>query len=183
MKPYFLVVYNRIRFSFKHLIVCRGLSADRIQMFSAHTKLALKASSTVIFGTRIVSDGRCVMIVDDQAILQIGSHVYFNEDTMISCKSSIMIGAGCRFGPNVKIFDNNHKFDAKYGVSEKHTSAPILIGENCWIGANVVILKGTTIGKNCVIGAGCVVRGNIPDCSIVTQSRELHIQPIRDRQP
>lgn len=59
-------------------------------------------------------------------------------------------------------------------------AATITIGKNCWIGTNVVILKGTTIGDNCVIGAGCVVSGDIPKGSIVTQSRDLKIEPIRE---
>ena len=43
----------------------------------------------------------------------------------------------------------------------------IYIGENCFIGARAMILPGTRIGKNCIVGAGSVVKGNIPDDSIV----------------
>ena len=96
-----------------------------------------------------------------------------------SCKRSVEIGSGCKFGPNVKIFDNNHKFDKEYGVSNEHTYDEIKIGENCWIAANVVILKGTSIGKNSVVGAGCVISGNIPEASIVTQNRKLEIERMR----
>ena len=82
---------------------------------------------------------------------------------------------------NVKIFDNDHYFDEENGVSSRHISAPVYIGKRCWIGTNVVILRGTQIGDNCVIGAGCVVKGNIPAGSIVTQSRKLIIRPIKER--
>lgn len=44
---------------------------------------------------------------------------------------------------------------------------PISVGDNSFIGARVSILPGTKIGKNCIIGAGCVVKGVIPDDSIV----------------
>lgn len=44
---------------------------------------------------------------------------------------------------------------------------PITIGSNCFIGARATLLPGTTIGKNCIIGACSVVKGNIPDDSIV----------------
>lgn len=100
---------------------------------------------------------------------------------MISVKNSVTIGEGCRFGPGVKIFDNDHVFDAENGVSDRHVSAPITIGNHCWIAANVVILKGTQIGNNCVIGAGAVVHGTIPDGSLVTATRELVVRPIGDR--
>lgn len=79
-------------------------------------------------------------------------------------------------------FDNDHRFSAKHGVSQEHITAPVTIGAHCWLGANVTILRGTQIGDNCVIGAGCVVKGSIPAGSLVTQSRELNIRPIRDEE-
>lgn len=97
---------------------------------------------------------------------------------MISCKEKVTIGEETRFGPNVKIFDNDHKFDGKNGVSAEHKAKEIKIGKSCWIASNVVILKGTEIGDNCVIGAGCVVQGKIPKASIVTQDRNLIIRPM-----
>ena len=81
----------------------------------------------------------------------------------------------------MKIFDNDHRFDAINGVSSNHATAPITIGKNCWLASNVVILRGTSIGDNCVIGANCVVKGRIPAGSIVTQARELKIRPIESR--
>jgi maltose O-acetyltransferase len=42
----------------------------------------------------------------------------------------------------------------------------ILIGDNCWIANNVIILGGVTIGNNVVIGAGSIVTRNIPDNSL-----------------
>jgi len=136
--------------------------------------------STVFLGNKIVSDGRTVIIVDENAELKIGDRVYFNEDVMISCKGSVKIGNGCKFGPNVKIFDNNHKFNAENGVSEMHSVGSVEIGENCWVGTNAVLLKGAKIGNNSVIGAGCVISGEIPAKSIVTQGRDLSIQSMRE---
>ena len=101
---------------------------------------------------------------------------------MISCLESVSIGAGCRFGPNVKVFDNDHKFSARDGVSQEHETTPITIGNHCWLGANVIILRGSKIGDNCVIGTGCVVKGTIPTGSLVTQSRTLDIRPIQDEE-
>ena len=43
----------------------------------------------------------------------------------------------------------------------------INIGNNCFIGYRAMLLPGTTIGSNCIVGAGAVVKGNIPDNSIV----------------
>ena len=44
---------------------------------------------------------------------------------------------------------------------------PVNIGTNSFIGAGAIILPGSSIGEHCIIGAGAVVKGNIPDFSIV----------------
>lgn len=48
-----------------------------------------------------------------------------------------------------------------------HVLEPIQVGNNSFIGARAVLLPGTTIGDHCIIGAGAVVKGGIPDYSIV----------------
>lgn len=52
------------------------------------------------------------------------------------------------------------------------------IGENVWIGANVVILRGTNIGNNSVIAAGSIINGNIPANKIVYQERTLKFRDV-----
>ena len=56
----------------------------------------------------------------------------------------------------------------------------MVIGDNCWIGAGVIILKGTNIGEGSIIGAGCIIKGVIPPHSIVTMNRQLSIREIKD---
>ena len=50
---------------------------------------------------------------------------------------------------------------------------PIKIGNNVWIGGNVILLGGISIGNNCVIGAGSLITKNIPDDCIVDPSKIL----------
>ena len=178
MKPYILAAYNIVKFNLIKLFRCSGLSLEGVLLTGFNTRLSVKRSSVIVFGKLVISDGRLTIIADDNALIEIGSCVYFNEGCMISSKSKVQIGEGCQFGPNVKIFDNDHCYSAVAGLLSMHTSAPIVIGKNCWIAANVTILKGATIGDNCVIGAGTVVKGEIPDGSIVTQERKLHIRSI-----
>lgn len=181
MKPYILVLHNKIKFLFIRSFKCRGLKTCGIQLFNYHTRFVAHKNSNIKLMDRIISDGYGTIIVDDGAKLQIGEKVYFNEGIKISCKQKISIGDGCQFGPDVKIFDNNHKFNKLEGVLHTHSTGDIVIGKGCWIASNVVILKGTTIGDGCVIGAGCVIKGIIPNNSIVTCSDNLRIRPIEDR--
>ncbi|MGN0251614.1 MAG: acyltransferase [Oliverpabstia sp.] len=181
MKPYLKLIYNKIRLIKIHILNRPIMRTQGIQLFGYNTKLVFHRNSCIFLDDRIISDGRCVLIVDENATLKIGNHVYFNEGMMISCKAGVEIGEGCQFGPNVKIFDNNHCFDAQHGVLPEHTSASIHIGRHCWIAANVTILKGAEIGDNCIIGAGCVIKQKIPAYSIVTQSKNLNIRQIQGR--
>lgn len=182
MKPYLLVAYNRIRFGLRRAFRCRDFASGSIELLGWNTRLSLSKTSQITFGGHLVSDGRLVIVAGPNARLTVGERTYFNEGTMISCLESVSIGAGCRFGPNVKVFDNDHKFSARNGVSQEHITSPVSIGDHCWLGTNVTILRGTQIGDNCVIGAGCVVKGIIPTGSLVTQSRTLEIRPIRDEE-
>ena len=51
----------------------------------------------------------------------------------------------------------------------------VIIGENCWIGSNVIILKGAEIGNNCVIGANCTIDFNVPNNTLI-QVDNTHLQ-------
>ena len=178
MKPYFRVMYNTAKMQWLRKFKCSSFATDGIQLFGWNTKISVQRSSNVHFGRKVNSDGRLTIFVGENAKLTIGDSVYFNEGCMLSSHESITIGDHCLFGPNVMVIDNDHEY-SRDGVSTNVVSAPITIGNNCWIGANAVILRGTTIGDNCVIGAGCIVKGNIPDSSKVTQDRKLNIEELK----
>lgn len=103
----------------------------------------------------------------------IGNNVAVNSNNMIACHEKITIGDGVQFGPGVQIYDHDHDFRAAGGLAmEKYKTTPVEIGNNCWIGANTVILRGTKIGDNSVVGAGCVIKGVFPANSVVVQKRD-----------
>lgn len=181
MKPYFLVLYNKIRFSVKRVCQCSAFVTQGISMLSWNTKMIVDKKAKITLGARIVSDGRTVIIVGENAELSVGNGVYFNEGAMVSCKERVVIGDGCKFGPNVKVFDNDHCFNTEEGVADNYKAAPIVIGERCWLASNVVVLRGANIGDHCVIGANCVVKGVIPPGSVVTQNGGLTICPMKER--
>ena len=99
--------------------------------------------------------------VRDNAKFQIGKGVCFNNGSVVTCRKHIEIGDRCSFGPNVMIFDNDHDIYSDNYI-DSYVCDDIIIGNNVWVGANVVILKGVKIGDNAVIAAGSVVRHNVP---------------------
>lgn len=179
MKPYLRVAWNFIKYNYIKITRCHDVRLQGITLLGYNTRVSIKNTSHLYLGKKVISDGRLVMIMDHDASIEIGNGVYFNEGVMLSAKKKIVIGPGCQFGPNVKVFDNNHCFDKREGVQSEHVSECVSIGKNCWISANVTILKGTVIGDNCVIGASCVIKGKIPNGSVVTQENSLKIAQMR----
>ena len=116
----------------------------------------------------------------NQGALSIGDGTFLNHGCIVTCTNSVLIGKDCAFGTNVSIYDHDHVFIREgkqpWGDSK---STPIVIGDNCWIGCNVVILRGSIIGSNCVIGAGTVVKGVIPDHSLVISNNKTIIKDIQ----
>ena len=113
----------------------------------------------------------------DGGTVEIGQSVSLARNSIIVCHDKIVIGDHCAIAPNVAIYDHDHCFGIE-GIHSGYKTAPVIIEKNCWIGAGVIILRGTHIGEGCVIGAGCVVKGNIPAHSLVTSDRTLTITPI-----
>ena len=100
--------------------------------------------------------------------LKIGDDVGISPNAFISVRGSVSIGSSTIFGPGVKLFSENHKFDDLNTpiYLQGATRRGISIGEDCWIGANAVILDGVHIGNHCIIAAGAVVNSDIPDYSV-----------------
>lgn len=110
--------------------------------------------------------------------ISIGKNTTFNRNDIIVSRDKITIGDNCSFGPNVCIYDHDHKFDRQGTKNKGYNTNHIIIEDNCWIGANVVVLRGTHIGRGSVIGAGAVIKGEIPPFSLVKSDRKLDIQMI-----
>ena len=93
--------------------------------------------------------------------IKIGNHFYANFDCVMLDPGGIEIGDNVLFGPRVSIYTARHAFDAKERGAGACFAKKVKIGNNVWVGANVVILRGTDIGDNCVIAAGSVVKGTV----------------------
>jgi acetyltransferase-like isoleucine patch superfamily enzyme len=117
----------------------------------------------------------------DNAFLKIGKSVFFNNSCSINCLSEISIGDNTQFGESVKIYDHNHQYrNLNLLINQQgYVKGKVIIGSNCWIGSNVVVLKDVEIGDNVVIGAGCVIYKSIPANSLVTNNQNLIITSIR----
>ena len=155
------------------------------RLYSSHVKIgkkfrrgrycnmALWGKCQFILGDGVYLRNFCRIQVEDGA-LKIGNNTFFNNFCTLNCLYKITIGDDCLFGENVKLYDHNHKYKDNRLIREQgYSLGEIYIGDNCWIGSNVVILKDVRIGDNVVIGANCVIHKDIASNTLVKHSSDL----------
>lgn len=128
---------------------------ERVSLCSSSAYTALGVNHAVVL--RTLRPGAVIEIGDDTGM----------SGTSICAATHISIGSGCLIGANVTITDTdfhaikpeNRRYNIRF---EDIATKPVRIGNNVFLGAGVIVLKGVTIGDNAVIGAGSVVVGNIP---------------------
>lgn len=96
----------------------------------------------------------------------LGENVFMNYDCIMLDGGYIRIGKHTLIGPHCQFYTPQHPMDYVERREEKETAYPITIGEDCWLGGNVVVCPGVTIGNRCIIAAGSVVTKDIPDDSL-----------------
>lgn len=95
--------------------------------------------------------------------IEIGENFYSNHNLVILDGAKVKFGDNVFIGPNCSFYTAGHPVDVITRNKGLEYAKPISVGDNVWIGGNVVVLPGVTIGNNCVIGAGSVVVKDIPD--------------------
>lgn len=99
--------------------------------------------------------------------IEVGENFFANYNLTILDVGKVTIGKNVQIAPNVSIYTAGHPIHPDTRNTGYEYGIPITIGDNVWIGGNVVILPGVTIGNNVVIGAGSVVTKDIADNNIV----------------
>jgi acetyltransferase-like isoleucine patch superfamily enzyme len=118
-------------------------------------------------------------VVDCQTWIVNGQNVELGNYVKISSFSTLMAGANSKvkigaftiIGPGTLIVSFNHGrqipgLPFRYQPWEDSEANTIVIGENVWIGGNVIVLPGAVIERNSVIGAGSVVKGTVREGSL-----------------
>lgn len=91
------------------------------------------------------------------ACIKVGNDCGFSGVSIVS-DNQVIIGNKVLIGANSMIGDRDDHSNIYPSLPQ-----PIIIGDNTWIGMNVIVLKGVKIGNNSIIGAGSIVTKDIPD--------------------
>lgn len=103
------------------------------------------------------------------ARVRIGAGTFLNLGVMVAAEGLVEIGEHCMLANGCFVTDASHRYDDPerpitwQGFDSK---GPTRIGDNCWLGANVVVTSGVSIGERCVIGANSVVTADLEPFSI-----------------
>ncbi len=95
--------------------------------------------------------------------ISFGKHFFANTDLTILDENYVTFGDNVYIAPHVSIYTAGHPIDAAVRNTDIEYARPVTVGDNVWIGGNVVINPGVAIGNNVVIGSGSVVTRSIPD--------------------
>ena len=98
---------------------------------------------------------------------ELGDHVQLHG-LLASGDGRFVVGNWCHFGEELRVLTRNHNYDKGDAIPYDRTyiAKDVVIGDFVWIGAQVILLPGTTIGEGAIIQAGSVVHGTIPPYAI-----------------
>lgn len=180
-----LRLYARCFFSLWHIAYARifnisTFKSSPLQDFSASTKFLLHSSGKITLG-KGVHTKRNVLIHSDGGNIEVGEGAFFNSGCMLVSKENIKIGSRTSFGPNVLVYDHDHNIRSDMNIHDSgFVTEAVIIGNDVWIGANSVILRGSVLGDGCVVGAGSVIKGKYPPHSVIIQKRSEEVT-VRQR--
>jgi len=124
-----------------------------------NAQIILNGKSQIGFGS--------ALSIDKNGIFEIGDQTYISAGATIRVAQKISIGNHCAISWNVTIMDSDFHHYQQANQELSHATKEVIIGNNVWIGNNVIILKGVHIGDNAIVAAGSVVTKDVLASSIV----------------
>lgn len=140
----------------------------------------IRGKKGIVYGAGLTTGHGCRLDVGaDKAVMRFGKDARLGDYVHINACREVVIGDNVLMASKIFISDTSHgRYKGENPVrpdtnpSERELVCdPVHIGDNVWIGENVVILPGTTVGSGCVIGANAVLTGGtFPDNCIIVGS-------------
>jgi len=150
----------------KQLIKERSIVKDKCYRYNKIKPSAYKQKMKMIKSILGKTAENCIIeqpfMCDYGYNIEVGKNFYANHNLIILDANKVKFGDNVFIAPNCGFYTAGHPLDAETRNKGIEYAKPIEIGNNVWIGGNVVVLPGVKIGDNTVIGAGSVVNKDIP---------------------
>ena len=177
MSRYILAIIAFVVSSIKLLLMklfhLNNIKFSLINICALTSEIQISQKGVLHIGKKLRMRAGSRLIIRKNGRLDIGNNVFFNYGSVVTCHEKITIGNNVQISPNVLIYDHDHDFKVKDGLKNLvYSSSPVIIGDNVWIGANSIILRGTEIGNNSVIAAGSIVKGKVSKGTLFIQKRD-----------
>lgn len=164
---------NHLRFNLMNyfrLLICKiKLGACGEKVFVDKGVEFLRYRKNILLADFVaIKEGAKLCTCNKLATIKVGKNTTIGYYTFIFASEKIEIGDDCMIAPFVYIVDSNHGTSKELPMNlQENDVKPIKIGNDVWIGANAIILKGVNIGDGAIISAGSVVTKNVDEYDIV----------------
>ena len=169
-------LYGRFVLFMSGVVTGRRMKISSAPLIFRHKEATIEIGDDFSITNRLIENPAGVThptvlaAVKKNARLIIGNHVGISG-AIIYAHKEIIIGDHVNIGAGVKIYDTDfHPIDKharRYNDTSQIDTAPVCIGNDVWIGANSIILKGVKISDGSIIGAGSIVTRDVPQDSLV----------------
>jgi acetyltransferase-like isoleucine patch superfamily enzyme len=172
---FIFTVFSIIRVVVIKIIFNKKIRIDFSYRYKYHHSIYIGNNAKCIIHAGVVARNNFTIHIGSGGYIEIGENCFFNNACSINSVKYIKIGSGTLFGENVKIYDHGHIYNRMNVplVCSGLESESVIIGNNCWICSNTVVLKGVKIGDNSVIGANSVVYKDVPPGFILFSNGHL----------
>ncbi len=183
-------IYKVTSFIIKFILILKGVKIGKNFYIEGIPKLKLKSKSnniefgnniqilgdidlrtrengSIYFADNVKIENDCRFVAAKNGKISIGKNTCITTGAILNGGADLIIGENCLFGPRNIMNANEHKTKKDENINDQGFNyAPILIGDDCWTGANVVIAKGVSISDKSVIGANSFVNKDTEKFSI-----------------
>lgn len=142
---------------------CQKLNAIDVTDYDAREKVIRELFGSVGENPTVLPIFNC----DNGKNIHVGDNFLTNYNVTILDIMEVRIGHDVMIGPSTLITTVNHPLNPAGRRKHLGIGKPVKIGNDVWIGGNVVILPGVTIGNNVVVAAGAIVTKDVPDNTLV----------------
>ena len=147
MKALFALLRGRVRKEYNRVLPFGDYISDR---WEKAQYLGFGAGSSIYDSAVVLGD------------VKVGDNTWIGPNVVLDGSGGLSVGSNCSISAGVQIYSHDSVQWAVSGGKASYEYAETAIGDNCYIGPNVVIAKGVTIGDGCIIGANSLVLDDIP---------------------